>query len=55
MANMPEARDVPTEANSRLERQKAIQAGTKVKAVGPSVENLKLGSPASHLREQSSR
>ncbi len=55
MANMPESRDVPTDSDSQLSRQKSIESGTKAKPVGPSVENLKLGSPASHLREQASR
>ena len=62
MANTPISRDLPmvdaTEANAtdaRLARQKALESGTKAKTAGDGQGTLGMGSPASHLREQSSR
>ena len=55
MANVPESRRPPNEmdgTNGRLERTRAIDAGTKVKAAGPADKNLGLGKPSAKLREQ---
>ena len=62
MANMPISREnvlvdatEATGTDARLARQKALEAGTKAKTAGDGSGNLGMGSPASHLREQSSR
>ena len=55
MANMPQSRTPPIDkegTNGRLERTKAINAGTKESHAGPSVGNLRLGNAAAKIKEQ---
>ena len=55
MANMPQSRTPPIDkegTNGRLERTKAISAGTKESHAGPSVGNLRLGNAAAKIKEQ---